>query len=344
MGIMKLADLIRADAPESITHKQLGDYSGKIIAFDTSIIMNQFRCAVPNQTISLLGVFYRTLTFLEHGIKPVFVFDGVPPDEKLAVLEKRAQNAGWGSYQRSPTVSSKTQDFLRLLPLLGVPCVQAPSEAEACCAQLVRSGVVDAVASEDMDTLAFGGVLLLRQLNANSGSDVTEYSLPKLLEILQLSQEEFVDLCILLGCDFCDKIMGLGPTRALKLIQQHRTIEGVMLNINRKTHPVPEEWQYEAARRLFLNPPPVEPPCLQWTEPNEEELVKFLCQEKRAKEERVRGRIQTFRQNQAYKREKEEKKEGDTNQASMNDFYPVTRKRWSAEAGGSRATKQPKAN
>ncbi|GAA6068023.1 probable flap endonuclease 1 homolog isoform X1 [Tachysurus ichikawai] len=130
MGITKLSDLIRADAPDSISYKEIGDYNGKIIALDTSIIVNQFRSAVPNQNLGLLGVFYRTLTFLEHDIKPVFVFDGDPPEQKRAVLEKRAQNAGWSSAQRSHTLSSKTQEFLRLLQLLGVPCVQTSAEKE----------------------------------------------------------------------------------------------------------------------------------------------------------------------------------------------------------------------
>lgn len=45
---------------------------------------------------------------------------------------------------------------------------------------------------------------------------------------------QFVDLCILLGCDYCDKIAGLGPKRALTLIKKHRTIENVVLHVNRK--------------------------------------------------------------------------------------------------------------
>lgn len=45
---------------------------------------------------------------------------------------------------------------------------------------------------------------------------------------------QFVDLCILLGCDYCEKICGLGPKRALRLIQKHRTIENVVLHVNRK--------------------------------------------------------------------------------------------------------------
>lgn len=44
--------------------------------------------------------------------------------------------------------------------------LQAPGDAEALCAWLVRQGTVHAVASEDMDTLPFGANIVIRQLNA----------------------------------------------------------------------------------------------------------------------------------------------------------------------------------
>ncbi len=43
--------------------------------------------------------------------------------------------------------------------------------------------------------------------------------LVQVLEGLEMTQDQFVDLCILLGCDYCDKIKGVGPKNALKLIQ-----------------------------------------------------------------------------------------------------------------------------
>lgn len=53
---------------------------------------------------------------------------------------------------------------------------------------------------------------------------------------------QFVDLCILLGCDYCDKIKGLGPKKALKLIQKHHTIENVVLHINRQVEDHHNQW------------------------------------------------------------------------------------------------------
>ncbi|XP_074506844.1 putative flap endonuclease 1 homolog [Sebastes fasciatus] len=328
MGIIKLADMIRLGAPDAISHKDISDYTGKVIALDTSIVVNQFRAATPSLS-PLTGLFFRTLTFLEHDIKPVFVFDGKPPEEKTPVLEKRAEAAGWRSFNRTGTASSQTKDCLLLLKLLGVPVIQAPGDAEALCAKLAREGTVDAVASEDMDTLPFGANILIRQLNAKKDSEVVEYSLTKLLEKLQISHEEFVDLCILLGCDYCEKIAGLGPKRALTLIQKHRTIENVVLHINRQTHPVPNFWKYKEARKIFLEPPQTVAPELTWDEPDEEAVVRLLCHVKYVKEDRVRRRMEKFRLTRESKREEREKEiaAGHSRQTRMEDFFRVTRKR-----------------
>lgn len=321
MGITKLADLIRTEAPEAIAHKDISDYSGKIIAFDTSIIMNQFRAALSSLNLALPGLFFRTLTLLEHDIKPVFVFDGKPPDEKTATLEKRAEADGRKFTNYSGFASTQTKHCIDLLKLLGVPVVQAPGDAEAFCAQLVKAGTVHAVASEDMDTLPFGATLLIRQLNASKDSEVTEFSLQKLLHKLGLTQKEFVDLCILLGCDYCDKISGLGPKRALALIQKHRTIEDVVLHVNRKTYPVPQFWKYKEARNVFLHQSQTSLPELVWTEPDEEALVRFLS----TKDERVRNRLAKFREKRQKLREEREK--NTCKQTRMEDFFRVTRKR-----------------
>uniref|UniRef100_A0A3Q3ER86 Zgc:110269 n=1 Tax=Labrus bergylta TaxID=56723 RepID=A0A3Q3ER86_9LABR len=326
MGITKLVDLIRSDAPGSVSHKDISDYTGKVIALDTSIVVNQFRAATPSLS-PLTGLFFRTLTFLEHDIKPVFVFDGKPPGEKRAVV-------------------SNTKDCVQLLKFLGVPVVQAPGDAEALCAQLVREGIVDAVASEDMDTLPFGAKTLICQLNAKKNSEIIEYSLTKLLEKLQISHKEFVDLCILLGCDYCGKIAGLGPKRALTLIQKHRTIEEVVSHVNKKTHPVPISWKYKEAREIFLKEPQtMNSPELTWTEPDEEALVGFLCHSARVKYERVRRRMETFRQMRESKREEREKEEkaGRSKQTRIEDFFRVTRKRNREAADSSSSNrKRPK--
>ena len=78
----------------------------------------------------------------------------------------------------------------------------------------------------------------------------------KVLEGLEMDMDQFIDLCIILGCDYCEKIRGVGPKSAIKLIQEHKTIEKIIKNVDGKKHSVPENWifQVEQARTLFKEP------------------------------------------------------------------------------------------
>nr|XP_034980615.1 flap endonuclease 1-like isoform X1 [Zootoca vivipara] len=308
MGIAGLAKLIHEQAPDAVSSVQLDDYRGRVVAMDVSVAIYQFHTAMPKitnrhgQNISALqGLFYRTMHLLENGIKPVFVFDGKPPELKERVLAKRTTVSGAKRKAADPAVGEPPQwlprrDFERLLGYLGVPYVQAPAEAEATCAALVKSGHAWCTATEDMDALPFGSSLLLRHLNSKN-KDLEEISLPVVLQKLGLTQEQFVDLCILLGCDYCEKIRGFGPKKALPLLQQHKRIEQVLDSAcSAQKHPQPENWPLEETRRLFLHPEVAQPSqvVLEWQEPDVEGLVQFLAHEKRMAETRVRRRLEKW--------------------------------------------------
>jgi hypothetical protein len=55
---------------------------------------------------------------------------------------------------------------------------------------------------------------------------------------------QFVDLCILCGCDYTDTIRGIGPKNALKLIKTHGTIEKVLESLDTTKYPLPESFDY----------------------------------------------------------------------------------------------------
>lgn len=58
---------------------------------------------------------------------------------------------------------------------------------------------------------------------------------------------------MLLGCDYCDSIRGIGPKRAMDLIREHRNISKILENIDTKKYTIPENWNYEKAKELFVN-------------------------------------------------------------------------------------------
>lgn len=142
------------------------------------------------------------------------------------------------------------EDVKELMRLFGVPCIVAQSEAESLCAVLCKKGIVDAVLSEDMDVLATGGNVLLKNFTMEKGGSVTEVCLEGVLNELELSYERFLDMCILCGCDYTSKIGGIGPMHALKIMKKYDSIESAMGYMNNKFK-VPSDFDYVTSRRLF---------------------------------------------------------------------------------------------
>jgi flap endonuclease-1 len=266
-------------------------------------------------TSHLMGMFYRTLRIVDNGIKPLYVFDGAPPKLKSGELAKRFQRKAeahegmeeakeTGTAEDVEKFSRRTvrvtrehnAECQRLLKLMGIPYIIAPTEAEAQCAVLARGGKVFAAASEDMDTLTFDTPVLLRHLTFSEQrkEPIQEIHLDKVLEGLEMDRTQFIDLCILLGCDYLDPIKGVGPSTALKLIRDHQNLEGVVefFKTNSK-YTVPEDWPFADARLLFLEPdvrPADAPECeFKWEAPDLDGLIKFLVEEKGFSEDRVRS-------------------------------------------------------
>ena len=109
------------------------------------------------------------------------------------------------------------EDAKKLLKLMGTPVIEAPGEAEAQCAIITSMGLTYATASEDMDSLTFGTNFLLRGFNSKK-EPIIQIELAQVLEGFGMTHEQFVDLCILCGCDYTTNIPGIGPVKAFKLI------------------------------------------------------------------------------------------------------------------------------
>merc|ERR1712048_1002779 len=223
-------------------------YTGRLLAIDASMCLYQFLIMIRENhsgsyqnltneagevTSHIIGMLTRTIRLMENGIKPVYVFDGKPPELKLGELEARRAKAADAKANLQSALESGDQEQIlkatkgtvrvtkeqneqtkQLLRLMGIPVVDAPSEAEATCAALCRDGKVFAAATEDADCLTFGTKLLVRNLMAAESQKKTilEVSLAVALEQLNVTMDQFIDFCILCGCDYCDTIKGVGPS------------------------------------------------------------------------------------------------------------------------------------
>lgn len=115
---------------------------------------------------------------------------------------------------------------------------------------------------------------------------------------------KFIDLCILLGCDYVEPIPKVGHQTALKLIREHGTLEKVveyMENDPKKKYTIPEDWPYKEARELFFNPDvrdANDPACdFKWENPDIDGLVDFLVKQKGFSEDRVRNAAARLQKN-----------------------------------------------
>jgi len=277
MGIKGLAKLLSDEAPDSVKLVPLKSLHGRKVAIDASMAIYQFLIAVRQTsatnpaavltnaagetTSHIQGFFNRTIRFLTEGMRPAYVFDGKPPNIKSHELVKRREKREKatrelekakeeGNIEEQDKQSKRlvragqkeNEDCKKLLRLMGVPVIEAPCEAEAQAAALCLAGKVWAVGTEDMDALTFRTPILLRKMTFAKADDIHQMDYKKALMGLGLTQPQFVDLCILLGCDYCDSIRGIGPKTALKLIREHGCIETILENLDRNRYGVPDDW------------------------------------------------------------------------------------------------------
>jgi flap endonuclease-1 len=317
---------------------KLEDLSGKTLAVDAFNALYQFlaiirqpdgtplKDATGKVTSHLSGLFYRTSNLIEMGIKPIYVFDGAPPVLKRAEIERRRQikieaavhyekAIARGDLPKARMLAQATtsmkdymkDDAMRLLDLMGLPWVQAPSEGEAQAAHMTRKGEADYCASQDYDSLLFGAPRLLRNVTISGrrklpSKGVYVNVVPELVELDKvltqcgIAREQLIDVGILIGTDFNpDGIKGLGPKTALKLIKEHGTLENALPHIKNAEFPHPPE----SIREIFLHPDVRDDYVLEWKVPDVEGVVNFLVREKDFSEDRVRKALDRVQQGAA---------------------------------------------
>ncbi|KAF5024985.1 hypothetical protein F66182_2936 [Fusarium sp. NRRL 66182] len=147
------------------------------VAIDIAIWQFQNQAAQGGTNPEIRNLFYRLVRLLACPIEPIFVFDG-PYKPRL----KRNKKSGRGD-------SIANAQAKRLIRLFGCNTHDAPGEAEAECALLQKHGIVDAVLSEDVDTLMFGCTKMLRQWSPQSKRQTT----PTHISILDTEKMNLAD-------------------------------------------------------------------------------------------------------------------------------------------------------
>ncbi|MBT3642793.1 flap endonuclease-1 [archaeon] len=243
---------------------EITELKGKVVAIDAFNTLYQFLTTIRQPdgtslmdskgriTSHLSGLFYRTINLLIEGVKPVFVFDGKPPELKMAELAKRkeakiramekyeiAKKDGDSGEMRkySGRFVKITEEIIQeskdLLSAMGVPWIQAESEGEAEASVLARNNMVWAAASQDYDALLYGTPILIRNLTLarrrkngagiyiDIGIEKIEFS--QVLNSLGIDRDQLICLAILVGTDYNPGgVKGLGQKKSLEIVQRNK--------------------------------------------------------------------------------------------------------------------------
>jgi len=307
----------------------LEELKGKSIAVDGYNALYQFLTVIRQPdgtplmdsygrvTSHLSGVFYRTINLLEMGVKPVYVFDGRPPEIKeMEVARRRAlreeavkryeEALQRGDLKAARTYASQSarlreemvDEVKNLLDAMGVPWIQAPSEGEAQAAYLAIKGDVWASASQDYDSLLYGAPKLVRNLTISGRRRLPKSEkyvevvpelvlLGEVLRSLGLTREQLIDLAILIGTDYNpDGVKGIGPKRAYILIKKHGSLENVL-----KYLPEVQIPSLQSIREIFLKPTVNIDYVVRWRPIDRSKVLEILVEKHDFSRERVEKAI-----------------------------------------------------
>ncbi len=248
-------------------------------------------------TSHLSGILFRLASFMEKGLKPVFVFDGKPTALKQATIDERRQlrdEAGvkWKeavergdeeeAYKQARSATRVDEQIIttskELLRLMGIPVVQAPGEGEAQASYMVSKGDGRYVVSQDYDCLLFGAPLLVRNLTVSGkrkirGRQITvspeRIVLSDTLAGLKLTREQLIEIGILIGTDFNSGVQGVGAKTAFKIVQK-----GEFLQKLAEKQP---DFDPAPVMEMFLHPPVTNDYSLEAGHPDPEGIRKMLC-------------------------------------------------------------------
>ncbi len=306
MGI-KFGDLV---VKKPISFEELRN---KTVGLDASNVLFQFLSSIRsidgtslmdkqgNVTSHLVGIFSRFTNLMEKGIKFAVCFDGVAPTlkaqtqeerrmKKLEAEEKLKKAKEDEDYELISKYSKQTarlnEDIIKesklLFQYLGIPVIQAPSEAEAQISYLNKEGVIDYTASSDMDCLVYGAPKLLVNLTLSTrrklGGKIIKIE-PQVIEskeflkTLNVNPEQLLIMAILIGTDFNEGVKGIGPKKALKLVKETKDYDKMFRDLN-----VGFDWK--EVRDVFLKMPIEKSVKLEFNNNIQEEKIKELLVEK----------------------------------------------------------------
>ena len=227
MGIRRLGKVLtKYDA--LCVHDNIKSYKkNKTLILGIDFMLYAFKYHISLGCI-YIGFINQILYFLSNNIIPVYIIDGCAPIEKQEIINRRHNKRE--KYNRemnnvkiqinnlennenkeelekklkklekiSKKITSKDiNNMIEIFKIFNINFIRASGEADNIMAYLFKTNKINSCLSEDTDLIVYGCKSMIKFSNKN----IIEYNLDVILNKLNLKYEEFVELCIFLGCDY----------------------------------------------------------------------------------------------------------------------------------------------
>jgi len=314
------------------------DLVGKKIAIDFSNTCYQFLSSIRQRdgtllmdsngrvTSHLVGIWSRFSNLMLRGIKLAVVFDGKPPVLKVATQEEREHRKrvaeskleiareekdieAMGKYSKQTVRMSSeiVKESKELLKAMGIPVIQAPSEADAQMAFMAEKKDVDFVGSSDVDCLLYGAPKLITNLTLSQRRKLPNglyvKTTPEVIELsdvlnnLGIDRDKLIAIAMLVGTDYNKGIHRIGPKTALKLVKQENNFDKLFKDVN-------ADFNWKKIYAIFKSMPVMKEYQLKWDNINEDKIRKLLIKEHEFGEERVENTLEKLKKKDKKKEQK----------------------------------------
>ncbi len=323
MGV-KLSDLVvRNDI-------KIEELAGKKLAFDAYNVLYQFLSSIRqrdgtllmdsngNITSHLMGLWTRFSNLMLKNIKIIVVFDGKPPELKFSTTQSREERKKQAEeklkeaieaedietmYKYSKQTVRLTKDMAEeakeLLSAMGLPVIQAPSEAEAQASYLCKKGDVWAVASNDFDCLLYGTPRLIQNLTLSSTRRLasgqiieikpTLINIKETLKHLKIKQDQLLALAILVGTDYNPGgVYKIGPKKAYELVKKCKNKK----DFAKLFEELKPNFDWLEIYNVFKEMPITKNYKIKWEKPDTKKIKRILIDKHDFSEERVNNVIE----------------------------------------------------
>lgn len=268
------------------------------------------------------GLFYRFMNISKYTPHITFVFDGVSHELKKQTKDYRRgkREVAKENYQKAydegnlqdmnkfarqaATIDSKIiNEAKELILAMGLSYIDAPGEAEAQISYLTNNNLLDYTISQDYDCILFGSPHLLKNVAVSGKKKIPHKNVyvdvsPEIIHAdciytkLNLTYDKLLWLSILIGTDFNEKVQGIGPQTAYKLVQKYSSFEEIDEYLKEKGKDIP--FNYKEIEKIFRNPNITPSPEIKKGSFSREEIENILINKAGFSSDRIKNQLDEY--------------------------------------------------